>query len=176
MSKPVIPLVADDISGFARRLSRQLPAEPPSHLSLMNMLARAAGFRNFQHLRAAHAASARLAAPPDPLADMKLVERALQQFDAQGRLVRWPSRRTIQDLALWAIWAHLPAERPLTEAEVNRLLDQWHLFGDAAILRRSLVTLGMATRRRDGTDYRRVEQAPPPEARALLAQLKARRP
>ena len=52
MPRETIPLSIDDLSRFARTLAGELGDAAPSHLSLMNMLARAAGFRNYQHLRA----------------------------------------------------------------------------------------------------------------------------
>ena len=178
MSKQAIPLLAEDISLFSRALARQLKNEKqtPSHLGLMNMIARAAGFRNFQHLRAAHMAGQRLAVLPEPEpVDHRLVERALHQFDAEGRLQRWHSRRKIQDLCLWVFWARLPSGTSLSEREVNRLLRAEHLFDDPALLRRMMFNLGMVTRNRDGSDYRRLEQRPPAEARALIRLLEARR-
>ncbi|MDP2122176.1 MAG: DUF2087 domain-containing protein [Hoeflea sp.] len=178
MSKLTIPLVVEDISPFARALARQMTdsTEPPSHLTLMNMVARAAGFRNFQHLRAARLAGERLATLPAPQAiDHLLVERTLHQYDAQGRLRQWPSRRKIQDLCLWPLWAALPARTLMREREVNRRLREVHLFDDPAILRRTLVSLGMVSRKPDGSDYCRREQSPPPEARALISLLEARR-
>tara|TARA_R110002020_G_scaffold312586_2_gene528023 strand:+ start:662 stop:1216 length:555 start_codon:yes stop_codon:yes gene_type:complete len=178
MSKQSIPLVVEDISPFARALARQISesAEPPSHLALMNMVSRAAGFRNFQHLRAAQVAGERLANLPAPQTlDHLLVERALNQFDAAGRLRQWPSRRKIQDLCLWALWAALPARTLLSEKQVNARLRALHLFDDPAILRRTLFSLGMVSRNPDGTDYCRKELSPPAEARALIALLEARR-
>ena len=41
-----------------------------------------------------------------------------------------------------------------------------------AALRRKLATQGFVTRNTDGSDYRRIEQQPPPETLALLAALK----
>lgn len=178
MSKKPIPLTAPDVSQFARQLTRQLKeqADPPSHLSVMNMLARAAGFRNYQHMRAAHAARGRMdEAPPQQAADFRLVERTLNQFDRQGRLVRWPSRRPVQELCLWVFWADLPPATPLPEKKVNALLDAAHLFGDAAILRRSMIGLGLVTRNRDGSNYRRQEKRPPVEARELIRRVRTRR-
>jgi hypothetical protein len=178
MSKQTIPLVVEDVSPFARALARQMNTvrEKPSHLNLMNMIARAAGFRNFQHLRAAHAAGERLAKPEAPQTiDHLLVERTLNQFDAAGRLKQWPSRRKIQDLCLWAFWALLPVRTLMNEHETNTRLREAHLFDDPAILRRSLCSLGMLTRNPDGSDYCRKEQAPPPEARQLIALLALRR-
>lgn len=178
MSKTPIPLTAPDLSQFARHMTRQLKerAEPPSHLSVMNMLARAAGFQNYQHMKAADAARRRLAEnAPAPLADYRLVERTLNQFDAMGRLTQWPSRRPVQELSLWVFWADLPPAVCLQEKQVNALLDAAHLFGDAAILRRSMIGLGLVTRNRDGSDYQRREMRPPPEARELIRQVRARR-
>ncbi|AJY46060.1 DUF2087 domain-containing protein [Martelella endophytica] len=178
MSKEKIPLLADDLSAFTRALSHQLGDSEgtPSHLSLMNMLARSGGFRNFQHLRAAHAAEKRLARPEQPVvADFRLVERALQQFDHRGKLKQWPSRRTVQSLSLWAFWALMPASADLSEPSVNALLNAYHLFGDAAQLRRSMVEHGLVTRKRDCSSYRRVEQRLTAEAAILIARLKARR-
>ncbi|QHQ33932.1 DUF2087 domain-containing protein [Algicella marina] len=177
MSRQPIPLAVADISSFARALAQQMNEEAaaPSHLSLMNMLARAAGFRNYQHLRAAHAAGARLETPVDESADFRLVERALQQFDDAGRMLRWPSRRAVQELCLWRMWADLPAGKHLHEREVNAILDAGHHFGDAAILRRSLVGMGLLTRNADGSDYLRLEMRPPAEARDLIRRVAARR-
>ncbi len=178
MARHPVPLVADDISAFSRALAEQLQSreEPPGHLSLMNMLARAAGFQNYQHLRAAHAAGRRLADPDrsEPV-DHRLVERALNRFDQAGRLQRWPSRRAVQDICVWALWTRLPIGVTMHEREVNDILRAAHLFGDPAVLRRRLVTLGLVSRNRDGSDYRRLEKRPPPEARRLIAHLKERR-
>jgi hypothetical protein len=178
MPRQTIPLVVEDISPFARALARQINevGQTPSHLSLMNMVARAAGFRNFQHLRASHAAGERLANTGTPQAvDHLLVERTLNQFDSAGRLRQWPSRRKTQDLCLWAFWALLPVRTLMSEREINARLRQAHLFDDPAVLRRSLCSLGMVTRNPDGSDYCRKEQAPPPEARQLIALLEHRR-
>ncbi|MCY0096026.1 DUF2087 domain-containing protein [Hoeflea ulvae] len=142
----------------------------------MNMASRAAGFRNFQHLRASHVAGQRLATPQaHQIIDHQLVERTLNQFDSTGRWRKWPSRRKTQDLCLWALWAQLPARTLMTEREINARLRRAHLFEDPAILRRTLFSLGMVTRKPDGSDYCRKEQTPPPEARALISLLETRR-
>ncbi|MBE2275048.1 MAG: DUF2087 domain-containing protein [Rhodobacteraceae bacterium] len=188
MTRDTIPLHLADASAFARALAAELSRAPaPSHLALLNMLARSAGFRNLQHLRASGAAQARLACtPPLPNAaaetnveveaevettDLVAVGRVLPFFDAAGRLRQWPARRGVQSLCLWVLWSHLPRGVAMTEREVSALLDRWHLFGDPALLRRDMVGLGLLSRRPGGTDYRRVEQRPPPEARALFARV-----
>lgn len=172
MAKSPLPLHADDLTDFSRALSRQLGDASPSHLKLMNMLARAAGYQNIQHMRSAHAASRRLDRDAaEHLTDARAVERSLHQFDAAGRLRQWPSRRSAQTLALWALWARLPAERTMAEREVSDRLCDEHLFSDPATVRRTMISCGLLTRNVDGTDYRRIEQQPPAEAKALIRAL-----
>jgi hypothetical protein len=170
-----MPFVAADISAVARALNRELQASPekPGHVQIMNILARAAGYRNFQHLKAQGAAERRLAEAPSPIAppDHQLVERTLRHFDAHGRLLRWPSRASHRQLCLWALWAGMPAGRSMTEATVNDVLRKSHLFGDPALLRRLLCDSGLLVRTRDCREYRRVERSPSADARALIRQI-----
>jgi hypothetical protein len=180
MSRDLITLPVADLSAFTRHLSRQLGAEgasAPTHQSLMNMLARAGGFRNLQHLRAARAAERRLdtPAPAQGPVDHALVARAMVLFDDHGVLGQWPARRAVQCLCLWALWARLPRQSGQSERQISAALNALHGFGDAALLRRDMVELGLLRRSDDCTDYARVERRPPPEALALIARLAARR-
>ncbi len=175
------PLNTPDLGQFTRALSRQLGETAPSHLTLMNMLARAAGFQNVQHMRAYAADAAPTVTNPDAklpdvkLPDAKLVARCLAQFDEQGRLRQWPAKRMVQTLALWAVWAALPARKPLTEGEISALLMAEHSFGDPATLRRTMLACQLMSRRVGGVDYLRAEQEPPPAAKALIHAVAARR-
>ncbi|MDA7966532.1 DUF2087 domain-containing protein [Ruegeria sp.] len=176
MTKTSVPLHADDLTGFVRALSRQLGETSPSHLSLMNMVARAAGFQNYQHMRSASAAQRRLEAQPDQvLPDMRVVERALHQYDAQGRLRQWPSKRAVQTLSLWILWSTLPAGQAFDERTLNEHLNAEHLFSDPATLRRTMISCGLLTRRPDGSEYRRIEQQPTAEAKAAIRAVTERR-
>ena len=176
MTKTALPLHADDLTGFVRALSRQLGETSPSHLKLMNMVARAAGFQNVQHMRSANAALRRIEARTDQAApDMRSVERALRLFDAQGRLEQWHSKRAVQTISLWVLWSALPSGEVLQEPELNALLIAEHCFDDPAILRRTMISCGLLTRQRDGTDYQRVEREPPPEAKAAIRVIASRR-
>ena len=176
MPRELVPLRTDDLSGFARALATELGDDAPSHLSLMNMLARAGGFRNYQHLRASVRSEERMDQPVAPAAvDHRKVERTLNQFDEVGRLLRWPTKLGIQKLAIWAFWADLTPDEVLTEAEVNERFASGHVFDDPATLRRMLVGLEMIVREPDGSAYRRVEMAPPPEAVELISRVRARR-
>jgi hypothetical protein len=175
MSRPTLPFAVSDISTLARALGSQLTRTgfQPSHVELLNMLARSAGFRNFQHFRTAHAARNRLeqAARPSPLPDHVRVAQVARHFDSVGRLVRWPAQLSHQDLCLWVLWSRLAPREASTERQISEALQQLHLFGDHALLRRALVDLGLVTRTADGRLYRRIERSPPPEALALIRYL-----
>jgi hypothetical protein len=175
MSRESLPFCVDDVSALARTLrARLLTGEAtPGHVELLNILARAAGCRNFQHFRAKAMARDRLSAPPTTAeaADLALVAVVARHFDANGRLLRWPSKRGHQLLCLWAIWAGIPPRRTFDERGITGHLQARHLFGDPALLRRELCDLGLLARTTDCREYRRAEQRPPAEARALIRRL-----
>jgi hypothetical protein len=173
MSRISLPLYADDISAFARALNQQLTqrGQLPGHVELLNMLARSAGCRNFQHFRAQTTARDKLDHPrPAPVIDIDyvLVERVARYFDATGRLMRWPGKGSHRELCLWVLCSKWPPRIHMAELEVNEFLKALHLFQDHAILRRLLSDYGMVVRTPDGKIYRRVEQAPPANAAALI--------
>jgi hypothetical protein len=170
-----------DTSAFAKSLRLQLAAHEglPSHLQFLNMLARAAGHGNFQSLRAATGSGSK-GEPPTPAPvrdtaiDHKHIERVQRSFDEEFRLMRWPSRRMDQVTALWLLWSRIPSAREMSEKEVNALLRDRHLFGDHALLRRELCELGLMSRTRDGSIYRRVERPMPIQAATILRQHSSR--
>lgn len=184
MTREILSLPVADLSAFVKSLRREMeglpgfPAQGPGHLALMNMAARAAGFRNVQHLRASLSARKRLEAEPvpAPAADAARVEALLRHFDDQGRLLRWPSKTVLQHLAVRVLWARLPPRVTMDERAFSALLNRWHLFGDAPILRRTMVELGLITRSADCRDYCRIEAPPEPEARAVIGLLARRDP
>lgn len=97
MSRTLLPFHTQDLSTFARALGGELRAleRAPSHVELLNMLARAGGARNFQHLRAQIAARTAVEAlpEPEPAVDYVRLRRTLRLFDAAGRLVHWPPKK-----------------------------------------------------------------------------------
>jgi hypothetical protein len=179
MSRLSIPFAADDISALARSLRGQLTTTDhlPGHVELLNMLARSAGYQNYQHFRAQAAARGRLevAAPAADPVDHLQVERAARHFDMQGCLIRWPAKASHQRLCLWGIWACIPAGEIFTERQINEILKSRHLFGDHALLRRALYDEDMLFRTADGRVYRRIERRPPAEAVALVQHLSSRK-
>jgi hypothetical protein len=181
MPRSIFSMEIADLSAFAKSVRGEIDKleRKPSHVEMLNLLTRAAGFRNFQHFRATRKTAEALQewnvtseAPPAP--DEARVLKTLRVFDREGCITRWPTKRSQQELCLWFLWSKIPAEPIFTEREISEFLNTLHLFGDAALLRRDLFDLGLVTRKRDGSDYRRVEKKPPPELGLLLRWIEAR--
>jgi hypothetical protein len=183
MSRTCLPFAVGDLSQFARSLKRELAAceHKPGHVEILNMLARSAGYRNFQHFRSDSAARERIAGgrlrpsrwDAGPV-DHRRIERVVRHFDEDGLLLRWPAKASLQLLCLWVLWSRIPSRRVLTEPQINQLLQANHVFGDHALLRRSLYDHQLVSRTKDCSEYRRIEHHPPPEALAVIRYLARR--
>lgn len=188
MPRELTPLHAADLSAFAKSLRTQLAERIdrgdglPGHVEMLNLLARAAGHRNVQSLKAAGAAVAPAAPPAAPHRwhgprhpDLEpAADRVLRQLDAQGRLLRWPSRRQEKVLALWVMWMPFDGKRRYTEREVNEVLNARHAFGDHCLLRRELVEMKLLDRTPGGAEYRKVAARPDAATAALLRAVRER--
>jgi hypothetical protein len=86
----------------------------------------------------------------NPVTDIDAIR---QHLDSEGRLIAWPSKRSLQRIALDYLASKFEVGHVYTEKEVNALLNQHHTFGDAALLRRELFELGKLNRERDGSAY-----------------------
>lgn len=168
MTRTLVPLSTPDVSTFARSLKRSLDERhasgrpPPSHLELLNLLARAAGRRNFSTLKAT------ADAVPAKEELSATARKTLQQFDAHGRLVRLNAKLSVQQMAVWALWTRFAARRSYTEKEVNALLNAHHTFGDPASLRREMVEMGLLGRLPDCSRYWKEARRPTAEVQAFL--------
>jgi hypothetical protein len=184
-SREITPLVAPDISAFAKSLRAQLAtrldggAGLPGHVEMLNLLARAAGHRNVQALKAAAAVPPPAAAPhrwhgPRHPGLTPTADRVLRLMDAQARLLRWPAKRPEQVLALWCVWMAFDGKRRYSEREVNEVLNAHHAFGDHCLLRRELVEAKLLARTPGGEQYRKLPARPDDETAALLRAVRAR--
>lgn len=186
MTRSLYSLPVADISAFAKALKTPLDERhaqgkpPPSHLELLNLLARAAGLRNYQTLRAttpgvAVAAAQPVAPVPAPLptALSPTARKALLQFDTQGRLVRLPNKLSVQRMCMWWLWTHFEVRRHYTEKEVNQVLNAHHTFGDQATLRRELVNMKLLGRKPDCSDYWKEAVRADSDAQNFLTSLRA---
>ena len=185
MPRTALAFHTPDLSAFASALGRSLAArhsikpQPPGHVEMLNLIAKAAGHRNAQALRSATLAmptpaplTAGTAPTPTTLSDN--ARKALNQFDAAGRLVRWPVKYSVQVLVVWTMWTRFEAKRSYTEREVNAILKDANTFGDHATLRRELINHRLMSRKPDCSDYRKLPARPDIETRALIKAWRAR--
>ena len=98
MPRSILSIDIADLSTFAKSVREQIGRldRQPSHVEMLNLLSRAAGFRNFQHLRADRISSAEsTTAQPEllPAVNEGRVLKTVRVFDAAGRLMQWPARR-----------------------------------------------------------------------------------
>lgn len=194
MTRMLLPLSIADFSSFAKKLKSDLDQRadqgqpPPSHVELLNLLARAAGMRNFQTFRASVEGSATAvpeAALPPPLLAPEVVtttihrgtlsstaRKTLMQFDTAGRLVRLPNKLSVQQMAMWWMWTQFAVRRKYTEKEVNQVLNAHHTFGDQATLRRELVNMKLLGRKSDCSEYWKEPVRPSDEVQDFLRALR----
>jgi hypothetical protein len=180
-----VPLHSDDLSQFAKTLRQQLAEHlqksagtAPSHVQMLNMLARAAGHRSVQALRAQSLLKPSVPPPVAAVATPALsahAAKALTQFDDHGRLSRWPYKFAVQRLAMWGLWLRFDSGRTYTEREVNDILKAWTTYGDHVTPRRELVEMGLLGRKDDCSSYWKEPQRPNDDVRTLLQALRARR-
>lgn len=76
-------------------------------------------------------------------------------LDKDGRVMRWPGKRhrAIQKSIIDYLATRFDPGMEYNEAEVNAVLNAWHLFGDHALLRRELFDAHWLNRTRDGHRY-----------------------
>ncbi|MCH2095307.1 MAG: DUF2087 domain-containing protein [Rhodobacteraceae bacterium] len=166
MSRDTFQVQITDLSKFAKSLRGEL-SNPPSHVEMLGLLARAAGYRNFQHLRAVNR--------PRPPVNHKKVTQAARYFDSAGKLKSWPQKTSVQHLCVWVVWAQLPPRLSMTERDISARINAFTVFRDPARIRRTLIEMKVFTRKIDGSDYRRVEQPMPADATALLDRIRSQK-
>ena len=161
MGRDVMPLFVADVSAFSKNLRQALAGQVdvPGHQAMLDLVAKAAGSRNLQQLRAQRQADA------GPRADI------LRLYDEAGRFCRWPGKTSQQRLALWVIWSRMAPRVRMGERAFSAFVDDHAQGVDAAQIRRAMVEHRLVTRARDGSDYERIERAPDPEALALIRAL-----
>ena len=161
MSRTQIAFASADISALARSLKEQLTelGETPSHVQMLNMLAKSAGYRNFQHLKAeaeappvATVKAVRAAPPPEPVNDAR-VTRASNYFGPGERMTSWPSKTSHQELCIWALWARYPAREVMDERGISAWLNMPMI--------ESSLSLRPMSGTADGRPYLAINPAPP---------------
>ncbi len=199
-SREFISFSVTDVSSLAKSLRAAIAAQAdtPSQAQMLNWLAKGAGFQNYQSLRAASMSDAARAVKPATSPSISVTKtgadaapfaqstappvtplsahaaKALTQFDADGKLARWPHKFAVQRIAMWGLWLRFEAKKRYTEKEVGSVLKAWHTYGDHVTLRRELINMKLLERKPDGSEYWKVAQQPSDDVKLFLKGLRSK--
>lgn len=160
MSKNLIPFSCDDISALAKSLRKQLQCHEsfPSHVEMLNILAKATGLQNFQQLRQQHVEQSSFAQPNLSMA----IPKCLMPFmDTEYIMHTWPAKYSTQKKSLWFFWCRFQYQQSYSEQQVNDILKNFLAFDDFALIRRELCNHKLLKRTDDGRNYWRSSAKPP---------------
>jgi len=158
-----MPFYCDDISALAKSLRKQLQhaGSFPSHVDMLNMLAKAVGSQNFQQLHA------KQILPQQPCLTLPIPASLTPFINTDYVMHTWPAKYRIQQQILWFFWCRFQYQQTYTEQQVNDTLKDCLAFDDFALIRRELCNQKLLKRTDDGRQYWRAS-AKPPEPLALL--------
>jgi hypothetical protein len=74
-------------------------------------------------------------------------------MDENGKIMRWPKKKTEKMEVLKYIKSKLKADTEYSEKEINEIINQWHSFGDHALIRREMYDNFLLERTPDGRKY-----------------------
>ncbi len=73
--------------------------------------------------------------------------------DSDGRIIRWPKKMAEKQAVLEYLLTKFEKGRDYTEMEVNKIIKEWHSFGDHPLLRRELIDSRLMSRTQDCKRY-----------------------
>jgi hypothetical protein len=80
-------------------------------------------------------------------------ELLIRLLDAEGKVKRWPKKKTEKDAVLHYIHEKIEKNKIYTEKEINEIILRWHSFNDYALIRRMLYDNFLLERTPDGRQY-----------------------
>ncbi len=86
--------------------------------------------------------------------EVKTYKKKLDHYyDAEGRLMQYPSKRPMRVIALIQIVDQMDAGRKYTEKEINEIIRQHIAFSDIELIRREMYQYKLLGRLKDGSEY-----------------------
>lgn len=74
-------------------------------------------------------------------------------LDEDGKIKQWPAASRTKIAVVGYLADKFEKNRVYNEKEVNKIIDEWHTFGDYFLLRRSLIDYKFLGRTRNGAEY-----------------------
>ncbi|HEV2412481.1 MAG TPA: DUF2087 domain-containing protein [Candidatus Saccharimonadales bacterium] len=87
---------------------------------------------------------------------MALASNDISKYlDSRGRVTKLPKKVEPRQAVLSHLASKFEHDKTYRESEVDKILQEWHTFGDWPLLRRELYEHGFFERRPDGSEYQR---------------------
>ena len=77
-------------------------------------------------------------------------KKLINDFD---EVVRWPKKPSDKKIVMMFLSDKFNCNVKYSEKEVNKIIDEHHLFSDIALLRRELISRRILFRKDDGSEY-----------------------
>ena len=68
-------------------------------------------------------------------------------------IIFWPKKRLDKDYVIQFLATKFEIDREYSEKEVNKIIDNYHMFNDIALLRRELISRKILSRTDNGSKY-----------------------
>ncbi len=141
MSRVALSLHIPDLSGFAKSVREQLGKlpEPPSHVEMLNLLCRSAGFQELSTLQGRGGSPAALCScRPRRLPHRSITSSSSERCaSSMSRVACCVGRRRprFRIFVCGCCGPALESRETFTEKQISELIKRWHVFGDHALLR-----------------------------------------
>ena len=74
----------------------------------------------------------------------------INEFD---QIIRWPKKPSEKEIVIKFLSRKFNPIKKYSEKEVNKILENFHLFNDTPLLRRELISRKYLCRKDDGSEY-----------------------
>lgn len=78
-------------------------------------------------------------------------------LDDEGRVKAWPAKKAMKMEVLNYVAEKFEEDCLYSEKDVNRLIEEWHTFGDYFMIRRGMIDYKMLGRARSGSQYWKIK-------------------
>ena len=128
MTKEVFPFGVPDISALAKHIKKEIDDnQTPSHLEVLNILARGAGFKNFQYM----CIYAHITLSIDKV--LENLEKIKNYFNKKSGITTIFSKLLLQNLVIHYIWERLEDYKKWCKIEINQKLNMLYSVVDVTM-------------------------------------------
>ena len=78
------------------------------------------------------------------------MNKLINEFD---EVIRWPRKPFDKEAIIKFLSTKFNLNKKYSEKEVNKILDQFHIFNDIPLLRRELISRKYLSRKDNGSEY-----------------------